>query len=156
MRNANEQVILQVIYQWFREHDGQWPDFDTIRRWLDRYRQIDATRGITEIPRELLRPLCYIDGRPDPGGKLILTAEGVAKCVASDDDIRNLERAVRWMTEKNKNYDPPQDRPGSGVPITPWQLAHELHLPLNSEPKSIRRLIALLRAEDLVSSDEYP
>jgi len=155
VRSKTLQTILQAIYQWFRAHDGEWPDFDTIERWLDRNRQIDAVQAIKQVPHELLKPLRYIDGRPEPGGKLILTAEGVARCVASDDDIRNLERALQWMAQESRDYDPPPGRAGSGAPITPRQLANELHLPLISEPSSIQRLIALLRAEDLVSSYEY-
>lgn len=47
-----------------------------------------------------------------------------------------------------------QDQPRLGMPITSERLADELKLPLTVDPNSIKRLIALLKAEGLVSDDE--
>ncbi len=153
--NKDAAVALQVIYTQFRERGGQWPTFTYIERWLNRYRKQDAVQVINRIPGTLLKPLTYIDGRPEPGGKLILTAAGVARCLGSDDDTQNLVAAVQCLARHDMNYDPPPHLVGRGVPISAKQLADELNLPIVSDSNSIERLMALLKGEGLVASDEH-
>lgn len=144
-----ETLVLQVIYIRFRECGGKWPDFEYIERWLHRYSKLDAAHIISRISPTLLKPLSYLNGRPDPRGSLILTAEGVKRCLGSNDDTHNLVAAVRLMVEYDTEYDPkPQNRRPQ---ITAEQLAHTLKLPLLSDSYSIERLMALLIAEGLVS-----
>jgi hypothetical protein len=152
-----EQEILQVIYTWFREHAGDWPTFDNLDRRLNRHRddRLDTAKAVKRISDKYLLPLNCIDGQPDPAGKLVLRVAGVARCLGSDDDTYNFTDALRWMVQQYRRYDPPEDRIGPGVPISAEQLAIELRLPLNSDSNCIWRLIALLRAEGLVSNDEY-
>jgi hypothetical protein len=45
---------LQVIYNLFREHGGEWPTFDYIQRWLSRFRNLDALEIVALIPGELM------------------------------------------------------------------------------------------------------
>jgi hypothetical protein len=154
MQQVTVDEVLQLVYNWFREHGGEWPDFDTIERWLGKFRGLDAIQIVNSIPETLLTPLNYAGGRPDPKGKMVLSVEGVARCRGSDDDVHNFVAALRWMVQHDEDYDPPQGRAG-GVPISAEELAEELRLPLISDSKSIRRLVALLNAEGLVSDDEY-
>jgi hypothetical protein len=100
----------------------------------------------------LLRPVTFIDGRPDPAGRLVLTAAGAGKCPGSDDDVQNLVAAVQYLVRHNTNYDLPDDPSARGVPVSARQLADELNLPLHSDPNSIMRLISLLEGEGLVVS----
>lgn len=150
--NKDVAVALQVIYTYFREHGGQWPTFAYLERWLDRYRRQDAILVINRIPRALLKPITFIDGRPDPAGRLVLTAAGAGKCPGSDDDMQNLVAAVQCLVRHNTNYDLPDDPAARGVPVSARQLADELNLPLHSDPNSIMRLISWLEGEGLVVS----
>jgi hypothetical protein len=107
------------------------------------------------IPQKLLKPLSCVDGRPEPSASVILRVEGVARCLGSDDDTNNFVAALRLMVRKYISYDPEPEKIGCGVPISAKWLAVELELPLISDPNSIRRLIALLEVEGLVSNNEH-
>lgn len=144
-----ETLALQVIYTRFRELGGVWPDFDYIERWLHRYCKLDAEQIISRIPPALLKPVSYINGRPDPKGKVVLTAAGVDRCLGSNDDTHNLVAAVRLMVQRDTEFDPQQV--GRRPQISAAQLADDLKLPLASDANSIERLMALLIAEGLVS-----
>ena len=85
---------------------------------------------------------------------MVLSIEGVARCRGSDDDVQYFLEPVKWMVQRDNDYDPPEGREGLRTPITKVELATELKLPLFTDSKSIARLLALLRAEGLVSSDE--
>jgi hypothetical protein len=148
------QEVLQVVYNWFREHGGEWPDFDYIERWLNRYGRPDAVQVIRRLPDTLLKPLNYVDGRPEHGAKMVLLLEGVRQCRGSDDDIYNFIAALRWLVERDRDYDPGSNHAEHMVQIIAEQLANALKLPLASDPKSIRRLMALLKAEGLVLGNE--
>jgi hypothetical protein len=149
---SKEALVLQIIYMRFRESGGAWPDFDYIERWLRRYSKLDAVHIISRIPPSLLKPLSYLNGRPDPRAKLVLTAEGVRRCLGSDDDTHNLVAAVKLMVQYDTEYDPQPRNPRPQ--ITAAQLADALKLPLASDSHSIERLMALLRAEGLVSDHD--
>jgi len=158
--NRESAVALQVIYTHFRERGGQWPTFGYFERWLSRYREEDALQVINRIPSGLLRPLTFRNGRPDPVGKLVLTAAGVARCLGSDDDTKNLVAAVEYLVRHDRTYDPPEIDPpeiptASRVPVSSDQITGELSLPLQADPKSGERLMALLKGEGLVMSDEH-
>jgi len=147
-------VALQVIYTQFRERGGQWPTFAYFERWLYRFRRQDAVQVLSRIPDEFLKPLTFLDGRPDPGSKLVLTVAGVAQCRGSDDDVQNVVAAVQCLVRHDTNYDLPENMP-RGVPISLKQLAGELNLPQHTDPNSGERLLVLLQGEGLVMSDEH-
>jgi hypothetical protein len=144
---------LQVVYNLFREHGGEWPNFDYIQRWLSRFRQLDANQIVASIPDTLMKPLSYIDGQPDPLAKMVLSVEGVARCRGSDDDIHNFLGALQFLVQWDNDYDAPRDRTEWRTPISTKKLADELRLPLVSDSNSLARLIALLAAEDLISEE---
>jgi hypothetical protein len=156
MDNA-EREALQAIYRWQLAHGGESPPLDSLDRELNRLRDkpLDTAGILGRLSPRFVKPLSYVDGRPDPRGKVVLRLEGVARCQGSDNDIKRFMAAVRWMIRKNKRYDPPPEKIGCGMPISTEELASELDLPLMSDPDSIKRLMALLEAEGLVSDDEY-
>ena len=154
MMNRDVEVALQVIYGYFRERGGQWPTFAYFERWLNRYRKQDAVQVLSRIPNKFLKPLTFLDGRPDPGARLILTVAGLMQCRGSDDDVQNVVAAIQNCVRHDTNYDPPEKTAAGWVPITRKQLIDGLNLPLHTDPYSAERLIALLRGEGVVISDE--
>lgn len=151
MQKKIVQEILQIIYNSFRENGGTWPTFDHVERILNRYAKTNAVAILNRIPSTLIKPIELTDGRPSPTGQIILSVEGIAVCRGSDDDVSNFIAAVQWMVRRESNYDSAPPRASSGVPLSAAALAEDLAMPLVSDPKSIDRLIALLRAEGLVS-----
>jgi hypothetical protein len=152
-----EQKVLQAIYMWLLAHGGESPLLDSLDRDLNRLtdKPIDTIGILDRLSPRFIKPLSHFHGRPDPRGRVVLRLEGVARCQASDDDTRRFLAAVNWMIRKNKGYDPAPEKIGCGMPISAEQLASELELPLRSDPDSIKRLMALLEAEGLISDDEY-
>ena len=152
-----EREVLQAIYTWVLAHGGESPPFDSFDRHLNSLREkpIDTADILWRLSPRFVKPLNYVDGRPEARGKVILRLAGVARCQGSDADIKRFMAALRLMIKKNKGYDPPPEKIGCGMPISAEQLASELELPLRSDPDSIKRLMALLEAEGLVSDDEY-
>jgi hypothetical protein len=153
--NEDAAVALQVIYMYFRERGAEWPTFAHFEHWLHRYRKQEAVQVIKRIPDDLLKPLTFLDGQPDPGGRLILTAKGLDRCRGSDDDRQNLIAAVQYLEWHYTNYDLAENSGVRGVPISTRQLAADLKLPLLTDPNSVQRLLVLLKGEGLVMSDEY-
>jgi hypothetical protein len=149
------QKTLQVVYRRFFERGGQWSNFDYIQRWLKRYAEIDAGKIIQSIPETLLKSVDGPDGKPDPLAPMVLSVEGVACCYGSDDDIYNFMAAVKLMAQRYWEYDPPEDKAGCGIPITVEELIVGLALPVTSDPNCAERLIALLEAEGLITTNEY-
>lgn len=152
---VKQEEILQVIYTWFRDHGGEWPNFDNIDRRLNRHRDepLDTANIMKQIPEDLLRPLDCINGQPTPDGELVLRVKGIARCLGSDDDTFNFIAALKWLVQQYKSYDPPRDMVGSGMRFDADELATEIRLPLNSDSNCVRRLVAILKAEGLVSND---
>jgi len=152
-----EQEVLQALYMWRLAHGGESPPLDSFDRDFNRLRDkpVDTINILSRLSPRFVKPLRYADGRPDPRSRVILRLEGVARCRGSDDDIRRFMAALQWMIRQNKRYDPPPEKIGCGMSISAEQLSTELELPLRSDPDSIKRLMALLEAEGLVSDDEY-
>ncbi len=154
--NRDASVALQWIYTQFRERGAEWPTFGYFERWLNRFRKQDAVQVINRIPAEFLEPLSFLDGRPDPRGKLILTAQGWRRCLGSDDDEQNFISAIQCLARYYATYDYDLPDPAaSRVPISSKQLADELNLPRLTDPNSLKRLLVLLEVEGLVMSDEH-
>jgi hypothetical protein len=153
--NRDAAVAIQWIYTQFRERGAEWPTFVHFERWLNRYRKQDAVQVINRIPAEFLEPLTFLEDRPDPRGKLILTAQGWRRCLGCDDDEQNFIDAIQCLVRHDTNYDLAEDPTANRVPISSKQLADELNLPRLTDPNSLKRLLALLEVEGLVTSDEH-
>ncbi len=153
MADEIELEVLQIVYNWFREHGGEWPTFDYVERWLNRYRQRDAAEVVLHIPPAYMKPMRYIDGRPAPEEPMVLTLAGVKRCQGSGDDVDNFVSAIQWIIPEEERYDPGKKRERR-MPIAPRELADALRLPLASDANSVNRLMALLHSEGLVSNNE--
>jgi hypothetical protein len=101
MQRIEVEDIRQVIYNRFRERGGEWPDFDSLQRWLSRFRGINVADMLDSIPDSLMKPVSQIEGSPDPSGKMVLSIEGVACCRGSDDDVQYFLEAVQWMVQRD-------------------------------------------------------
>jgi hypothetical protein len=152
-----EQEVLQAVYMWLLAHGGESPPFDSFDRHLNSLREkpLDTADILRRLSPRFVKPLRYVDGRPEPRGKVILRLAGMARCQGSDADVKRFMAALRLMIKKNKGYDPPPEKIGCGMPVSAEQFASELELPLRSDPDSIKRLMALLETEGLISDDEY-
>jgi hypothetical protein len=146
--------VLQIVYNFFREHGGEWPTFDYVERWLSLHKRLDATDVVLRIPPALMKPMKYVDGRPAADAKMILLMAGVKLCRGSDDDVDNFVSAVQRIGPEEARYDP-GGKHERRMPIAPLKLADALRLPLASDANSVNRLMALLHAEGLVSNGEH-
>ena len=146
--------VWQIIYNYFREHSGDWPSLSYIDRHLDRYENLDITEVIYCVPAAYMRKARDVGDGPDSEEKLILSAAAIACCNGSADDIANFISALQYLGERETG-DLPIPQLKHGMSITEEELASALGLPLASDAKSIKRLIALLEAERVVSSNEY-
>lgn len=145
---AETQQVLQTTYDLFYGSGGNWPVLGDVQRELNRRnsRSLDAARIVRRIPATLLKPLRSADGYPSPTERLVLTVEGIARCVGSGEDIENFLTAVRWLAKRaaRSNTTGQGER---GIRYTTQQLADAVSLSLEADPKAVNRLIAILQAE---------
>lgn len=146
--------LFQVTYNEFRVHGGEWPSLSYVERWFDRYENLDITKIISRVPAKYIRIVRNIDGRSDSDEWLILSLAAVACCRGSADDVTNFMNTVPYLG-KRETGDLSDRELRHGMRITEEELANTLSLPLASDANSIKRLIALLNAEGVVSSNEY-
>jgi hypothetical protein len=150
------QRVLQLIYDFFYGSGGIWPTLADLQQALNRQggSKVDAARVIRHVPATLLRPLNNSDSYPSATNKLILTAEGVNRCAGSDKDIANFLKAVAWLASRVAQSTSADNQDEHAMPFTTRQLAEAVPLSLNSDPNSIRRLVAILQAEGWVHNDD--
>jgi hypothetical protein len=145
---AETRQVLQAIYDLFYGSEGAWPRLGDLQLELSRRynRKVDAARIVRRIPATLLKPLRYTDDYPAPTERLVLTVEGIARCVGSGEDIENFVTAVRWLArraERSDSTDPGKRR----IRFTTRQLADAVSLSLEADPEAVHRLVAILQAE---------
>jgi len=145
---AEKQQVLQTIYDLFHGSGGTFPMLGDLQRELNRRngRSLDAARIVRRIPAALLKPVCYTDGYPAPTAKLVLTVEGIARCVGSGEDVENFVTAVQWLARLagRSNSAGQVER---GIRYTAQQLADAVSLSMESDYEAINRLVAILQAE---------
>lgn len=101
----DQRQVLQAIYDRFRAI-GTWPAFITVDRPLRRAQGMDTGAVVQSIPESLLlrpRPGNY---RRNPDDLLRLTVRGIAACDGSGDDIDRFVRLLRWLAQKEVEYEP--------------------------------------------------
>ena len=148
---AETQQTLQAIYDLFYDGGGMWPRLGDLQPELNRQGSagIDAVRAVRRTPAALLKPMRSGNDYPAPSERLLLTAEGVARCAGSEEDVENFLTAVKWLARRAELFDP----------RTPWvrfttgQLAEAVSLPLEWDSKSAHRLLAILQAEGWLKED---
>lgn len=141
----DQRQLLQAVYDKFRA-DGTWPTFISVDRPMRRAKAMDTGAVVQTIPESLLlrpRPGNY---RPNPDDLLRLTIEGIAACDGSDDDIDHFVRLLRWLAEKEVDFEP---TPGA-VETMPRVTSAEVraHLDLHeTDIGPLRRLYAMLQLD---------
>jgi hypothetical protein len=147
--------LFQVIYNYFREHGGEWPSRSYIERWFDCYKDdLDVVKIISRASPTYIRSVRNVDDDADSEERLILSVAAVACCRGSADDVANFMSALQYLG-KRETGDISGRELKHGMRITEDGLANALDLPLASDANSIKRLIELLNAEGVVSSNEY-
>jgi hypothetical protein len=155
LRNETQQA-LQLIYDLFYGSGGKWPTFGQFQRALSRRAgpDADAARIVQRISVTLLEPPEGHNGYPAANTKLILTADGIARCTGSAEDIANLVTASRWLGRLVAHADLSSDAHGRGMRFTTRQLAEAVPLSLDSDQNAVSRLVAILQSEGWVQDDD--
>jgi hypothetical protein len=154
MRGDMTQQVLQLVYDLFYGSGGTWPVLGDLQRMLNHQgnSDVDAAWIVQRIPATLLKPLSSTDGYPAPSEKVVLTAEGIERCMGSAEDIANLVIAVKWLARLAERSDS-GEYSKRGMRFTTHQLAEAVSLSLESDPNSVGRLVAILLAEGWVQND---
>ena len=105
--NDQQTVVLQTIYDYFREH-GIWPKFITIDRPIRRQHRWDTGTIILGIPASLIVPPRQ-GLRPVADDELRPRLLGIEACKGGPEDTARFVRLVRWLAEREETYEPPTD-----------------------------------------------
>jgi hypothetical protein len=136
--------LLQAVYDRFRA-DGAWPAFITVDRPLRR-QGMDTGAVAQAIPQSLLlRPMpgTY---RPNPNDLVRLTIRGIAACDGSDDDIDHFVRLLRWLAEKEIEFEPTTGADETMPRLTSAEIRDHLDLG-ETDTCPLRRLYAMLQLD---------
>jgi hypothetical protein len=116
--------------------------------------------GVDEIARlarkispTMMVPMGNYPSHPNPDEKVVLLLAGVVGSGSGGDDVANFIAAVQLVAAQVRSYYPPTGGGTPRMPVTAAQLARELSLPLAADPNCINRLMALLKAEEVVLPD---
>jgi len=154
MRGNMAGQILQLIYDRFYDDGGVWPTLGYLQRALNRQsaNRIDAARIVQRVPAALLKPLPSANGYPAPTERLVLTAEGIERCIGSGEDIENFIAAIKWLVKMAERADLSDDQGEHGLRFTNRQLAEAVSLSSGSDQNAVHRLVAILQSEGWVRS----
>jgi hypothetical protein len=155
MRRHMTQQVLQIVYDRFCSDGGVWPTLGCLQRELNRQsgNTVDAVRILQGIPASLLNSLPGTHHYPAPIERLVLTAEGIARCTGSGEDIENLVTAVKWSAKNLERADLSHVQGALGVRFTIRQLAEAVSLSPDSDQDAVSRLVVILQSEGLMQDD---
>jgi hypothetical protein len=142
---SDQHELLQAVYDRFRA-DGTWPTFISVDRPMRRAQAMDTGAVVQTIPESLLLRPRPGNHRPNSDDLLRLTLRGIAACDGSDDDIDHFVRLLRWLAEKEIEFEPV---PGAAETMPRVTLAEiRGHLGLTeTDPGPLRRLYAMLQLD---------
>ena len=103
--SEEQHLILQSVYDRFQA-DCMWPTFITVDRPLRRSHGLDTGSAIQSIPEALLIRSQPGNYRPNPADQVRLTLLGIAACAGSEDDIDRFVRLLRWLAQRELEYEP--------------------------------------------------
>jgi hypothetical protein len=141
----DQRHVLQAIYNRFRA-DGTWPTFISVDRPLRRAERMDTGIVVQTIPESLLlrpRPGSY---RPNPDDLLRLTVRGIAACDGSSDDIDRFVGLLRWLAQKEIEFEPGPGTAEAMPRATSGQIRQHLGLS-ETDIGPLRRLYAMLQLD---------
>jgi hypothetical protein len=144
---AEQQTVLQAIYDYFREH-AAWPTFITIDRPRRREYGVGTAAAVQSLPESMIVP-------PRPGGhppiasdELRLRLLGVAQCAGGSRDTRPFVEVLHWLGEKEAAHEP---QPGSEADmprVTSAEIAEYLVGLTDSDQLALKRLYEMLRVDN--------
>lgn len=145
--NNKKRRTLQLVYDLFYGSGGVWPSVGRVQQVLDHQGgcAIDVSRVVRRMPTRVMRPLHDSGGYIPASAELVLTAEGVARCTGSQEDITNLVIAVKWLARRMKHAALSGAPDLYGAYFTISQLAAAVSL--EPDRTAVNRLAAILQAE---------
>lgn len=141
----DQRQLLQAIYDRFRA-DSTWPTFISVDRPLRRAERMDTGAVAQAIPQSLLLRPMPGNYRPNPDDLLRLTIRGIAASDGSDDDIDHFVRLLRWLAQKEIDFEPTPDATETMPRITSAEVREHLGLS-EADPGPLRRLYAMLQLD---------
>lgn len=153
LKKATVRLILQLVYDLFRDAEGRWPTIADLQQELNRrgHNKVDAARIVRQIDAALLKPLNMVIGYPPSLQQLTLTAEAIKRCSNSAEDIANLLTAMRWLARRMEQLQEGVSQSEYGMRFTTQQLAEGVPLDLHSA--ALKRLVAILQTEGWTHDD---
>lgn len=142
---GQEKVVLQAIYDHFREH-GAWPTFITIDRPVRREHRWDTGAIILSLPECLIVQPRPGNLRPIATDELRLRLLGVKACDGSSDDTERFVRTLRWLAEREEAYEPPAGSRDELPQVTSQEIADYLGLD-HADQLPLQRLYAMLQLD---------
>ncbi len=103
--SAEQQLLLQVIYDRFREH-GKWPTFISVDRLLRREHGANTRAVFNALPDSLVAKPRQGMG-PTDTDELILRLPGIEACTGDSEDTERVVRLLRWFAEQEMAFIPP-------------------------------------------------
>jgi hypothetical protein len=103
--SAEQQIVLQAIYDRFREH-GKWPAFISVDRSLRREHGLNTCAVFSSLPGSLVvKPRQHMG--PADTDDLILRLPGIEACQGGSEDTDRFVRLLRWLAEQEMAFTPP-------------------------------------------------
>jgi len=142
---GQEKVVLQAIYDHFREH-GAWPTFITIDRPIRREHRWDTGAIILSLPESLIVQPRPGNLRPIASDGLRLRLLGVKACDGSSDDTERFVRTLHWLAGREEAYEPPAGSGDESPQVTSQEIADYLGLDHTGQ-LPLQRLYAMLQLD---------
>ena len=140
---ADQRLVLQAIYDRFRA-DGTWPTFISVDRPLRRSEGKDVGAIAQTIPQSLLLRPMPGNYRPNPNDSVRLTLRGIAACNGSADEIERFASLLRWLAQKEIEFEPDTEATEIMPKITSEEVRRHLRIG-KADPGPLRRLYAMLQ-----------
>lgn len=141
----DQQTLCRVIYEAFRD-SGEWPTYQYVDRKLDRVYNLDVAKVVASVPAGVLRP----DPNrapipPQPNDRIALTVEGMYRWGGAWGDLDLLLRALRWLVERERNFEPASATVAEELEVTSEEIRRALTVGTSSPaPEDLSRVRVLL------------
>lgn len=138
-------AVLQAIYDYFREH-GTWPAFIAIDRPLRRAHDWDTAAIVQSLPEDAIVHPRHGNLRPVSNDEIRLRLRGFALVQGSSDDTERFVRLLRWLAEREKQYEPPDGNDDEMPQVTSQEVAQHLSLD-DADRLPLQRLYTMLQLD---------
>jgi len=145
--SAEQQLVLQTIYDRFREH-GKWPTFISVDRPLRRQHGMNTRAVSSSLPDSLVVKSRQGMG-PTDTDELVLRLPGIEACQGGREDTERLVGLLRWFAEQEMAFTSPDGSEETMPRVTSEEVAVRLGLD-RADPgdaAALERLYAMLRLD---------